>query len=191
MTFTAPANTTRTTANTQAAILFDSNMLYVAFASECQPADKVDHDGVSLFLDTTHAGDGTEMVRITVNSDGSAECTWIRSATPAERREDGLPDFAHPVSTIPDIQIPGLVSHVTGGTHEGKGMWEAVVGVPMRALPMPLRTSPAAGARWKVNLLRTVTVGQHKEQLQANLSPVYVGAQELAPYRMADLTLVQ
>lgn len=193
LSLTAPANTTRTTAPASAAILFDPGTLYVAFISNRQPTS-VTRDTVSLYLDTTPAGDGTEMIKVSVDQTGDATCTWIRTSSPAVRRTDGSPDFAHPVTSIPDINVLGLWSRVGEGTRNGTPVWTAVVGVPLKSLPPPLRTSANPGTHWKFNLMRNVVEGggtPKVEQLQANLSPVYVGAQEFAPYRLADLVLAQ
>jgi len=189
----APANTTRTTALTSAAVLFDPGTLYVAFISEKQPTP-VSRDLVSLYLDTTSAASGTEMVKIAVDEAGDSTCTWIRTSSAAERRPDGSPDFSHPVTSIPDVQLTGLWSRVGEGSHNGARVWTAVVAIPLKNLPLPLRASGNPGTHWKFNLIRNVVSGggtPRVEQLQANLSPVHVGAQEFAPYRLADLVLAQ
>jgi hypothetical protein len=194
MTLTAPANTARTTATSRAAILFDAANLYVAFVNVKQPTlDTSLRDAVSLYLDTTAAGDGREMIKVSVDAQGQPSCTWVRMASPPEQRPDGSPDLAHPVSTLPNQKIVGLWAKVGEGTMDGVPAWTAVVAIPLRNLPTPLRTTATAGAHWKFNLLRNVVSGlgtARAEQLQANLSPVYVGAQEFAPYRMAELVLV-
>jgi hypothetical protein len=62
----------------------------------------------------------------------------------------------------------------------------------MENLPLPLRATPTAGSQYKVNMLRMTIVADAKnnaELLQSNLSPVYVGQQAVAPYRMATLDL--
>jgi len=193
MELTAPANTQRTTPATSAALLFDSNTLYVAFISE-KSATPVSRDVVSLFLDTTTSGAGLEMVKVYIDNTGEASCTWIRGSSPAEKRADGMPDYSHPVTSFPDYQVTGLWSRVSQGTQNGSTVWTAVVGVPLKNLPPPLRASVTPGTHWKFNLMRNVTSAGgtgHVEQLQANLSPVHVGAQEFAPYRLADLVLAQ
>jgi hypothetical protein len=187
--FTAPSNTTRSTAPTQAALLFDPSRLFVAFICEKEPLTDVAQDAVSMYLDTTSAGDGTEMIRVSVDSSGHPSCTWIRSAVPAERRDDGSPDFGHPFSVIPNVQIAGLTAHVSQGMYNGKPAWTAVMAIPMRSLPLPLRTSVSPGAHWKFNLMRTIIAGEGGERIQSNLSPVFVAGQEFAPYRLADLLL--
>jgi hypothetical protein len=193
---TSPANTARTTAPAKAALLFDASTLYVAFVCEKQAVAPASvRDVVSLYLDTTGEADTTEMVKIAVDAQGQATCAWVRSAMPAPRRQDGSPDLGHPVSTIPNQPVPNLKARVNESTLSADGsgggaVWTAVVAVPLRNLPLPLRTSAHPGDHWKLNLLRTVT-GERGDVLQANLSPVYVGAQEWTPYRLADVVLSQ
>ncbi|HVS72202.1 MAG TPA: hypothetical protein VHQ47_13180 [Phycisphaerae bacterium] len=189
--FSSPINTDQTTPATRGAILYDPSHVYVAFVSDTAglPASG---DRVSVYLDSTAAGNGTEMIEVTVGHDGKVAASWIRAATPATKREDGSPDFLHPLSTIPGVKIAGLTTKVREETDHGKRVWTAVVGIPVKSLPMPLRASPQPGEHWKVNLLRTVSAGasgEGGEMLQSNLSPVYVNAQAVSPYRMADLVL--
>jgi hypothetical protein len=191
LSLTAPTNTTRMTTRTEAKVLFDDQMLYVAFINEQEVTTTSAlgaRDQVALFLDTTPAGKGMEMMEISVDSAGGpAVCTWIRSATPAVPLDDGSPDLGHPVSLIPNVSVPGLVSQVREGTKDGHAIWTAVIAVPINNLPLPLRTSALANARWKFNLVRTVKTGGGV--LQSNLSPIQVNAQPVSPYRMADLEL--
>jgi hypothetical protein len=73
-------------------------------------------------------------------------------------------------------------------------VWTVVVGIPVNQLPRPLAVTGAlTGARWKVNALRTVVKGSgdHLELLQANLSPMYVGSQDVSAYRMSELMLMK
>jgi hypothetical protein len=150
-------------------------------------------DAVSLYLDTRAGGDGREMIKISVDAAGQSSCTWVRMSVPPAVRPDGSPDLGHPVSTIPDVTIAGLTARVRDGSFEGSPVWTAVVAIPLKTLPPPLRTSATPGAHWKFNLVRSVVTDwgtPRAEQLQANLSPVYVGAQEFAPYRLAELVLV-
>jgi hypothetical protein len=192
-TLSAPANTTRTTLPTRAAILYDSSTLYAAFVSE-KAATPPSRDAVCVYLDSTAtgqgAGEGTEFVRISVDSSGQAACTWLRISIPVEKRADAAPNMAQPVLTIPGVPIKGLEVKVSNATDRRAAVWTAVVAIPLKNLPSPLKTSAAPGMHWKINLLRNVTrTGEESEQLQANLSPVYVGAQDLTPYRMAELVL--
>ncbi|HVX85437.1 MAG TPA: hypothetical protein VH253_11700 [Phycisphaerae bacterium] len=189
--FGSPINTDQTTPATRGAILYDPSHVYVAFVSDTAglPAKS---DSVSMYLDSTAGGNGTEMIEVRVGHDGKVAASWIRSATPATKRDDGSPDFLHPLSTIPGVTIEGLTAKVRDETDHGRRVWTAVVGIPVKSLPMPLRASPQPGEHWKVNLLRTVSgsTGEGSgELLQSNLSPVYVNAQAVSPYRMADLYL--
>lgn len=194
-TLTAPANTLRTTATSRAAVLFDATTLYVAFINHRQPPAAVSlKDGVSLYLDTRTGADGREMIKVSVDATGEPSCTWVRMSAPPAVRPDGSPDLGHPVSTIPDVTIPGLTARVGEGSFDGSPVWTAVVAIPLKTLPLPLRTSATPGAHWKFNLMRSVVTDwgtPRAEQLQANLSPVYVGAQEFAPNRLAELVLVR
>jgi hypothetical protein len=189
----APANTDRTTAPASAAVLYDARYLYVATISNV-PAGPVVLDTVSIYLDSSAAGNGADMLNLTVNAAGSVSSAWIRDAEPPTKgRDDGTPDFFHPVSRIPDVAIPGLLIKTFQGTQNGTPVWSAVVAIPLKSLPLPLRSSPLAGTSWKLNLLRTTLLpdtGSGVEQRQANLSPIFVGSQPVCPYRMATLELV-
>ena len=186
-----PMNTVRTTAASRMAMLYDAETLYVAFVNENQGGSGDKRDAVSLMLDTTAAGNGTEMVQVQVESSGAKSCAWIRSATPATPHADGSPDLLHPVSKMPGFPVE-LWCKTGEGVSDGVPVWTVVVGIPLNQLPRPLAvTSATAGARWKVNALRTVVkgTGDHVELLQANLSPVYVGSQDVSAYRMSELVL--
>jgi hypothetical protein len=192
----APSNTHRTTPPVRAAMLYDPATLYVAFVSDTvpPPVAPIAHDAVSVFLDSSAMQDGTEMAQVTVNSDGHCTCTWVRAAMAAQPKEDGSPDLAHPVSKIVDFAVKGLAAHTAQTTRSGALAWTTVITIPLKALPIPLRAHADAGEHWKMNLLRTITTvdtGAGAQQLQANLSPVYVGGQYVSPYRMADLVLVK
>jgi hypothetical protein len=188
----APANTDRTTAPVSAAVLYDAKYLYIAFISD-KPATSLTMDTVSIYLDSSIAGTGADMLNLTLSPNGAVTTAWLRDAEPPTKpRDDGSPDLFHPVSRIPDITIPGLIAKTFDSVQNNKPVWTAVVAIPLKGLPLPLRSAPLAGANWKLNLLRTTLLpdtGAGVEQRQANLSPVYVGSQAVCPYRMASLTL--
>jgi len=184
----APANTEHTTLPCRAKLLVDSQHLYVAFISERadEPAG-LDRDLVSLYLDNSREKDGREIVQLSAGPGGQITCNWIRAAVAAEPRPDGTPDLTHPVSMIPNWKVEGLVAAVGNGELDGKPAWTVVMAIPIDRLPLPFRTMPAMGARWKFNLMRTVMA--EGDLLQANYSPVAVGAQAVSPYRMAELDI--
>jgi len=193
ITLAAPANTYRTTAPTRAAILVTPTTLYAAFVCEKQPID-VAKDSAVLFLDTHNADDHMEMVKITVDSAGPATCTWIRSDGVPTPHSDASPDLGYTFYTLPDFKVPGLTAHVGQGTDQGAPVWTSVVAIPLQSLPQPLKAVATPGAHWKFNLIRSVMAingNGEKEQLQANLSPIYVGAQECTTWRMAELDITQ
>lgn len=184
----APANTLRTTAPTRAAVLFDDGTLHVAFICEKQATGGASRDVVSLYLDPLNQG--KELFQITVDSKGSTRCAWLRSSEPAEPLENGAPDLGHPVFSVPDIAVKGLWTQVREGTDQGNAVWTAQVALPLAGLPALLQAKPAAGMHWKFNLVRTFTTldGQRVvDQAQSNLSPFYVNAQAVSPYRLAEL----
>ncbi len=195
----APANTTRTTAPCRTALLLDARNLYVAFVSEGSPEISGDTphvaggaagpaaDSVSLFLDSSQAGDGREMVQITADPTGAASCTWFRSANAIKANADGSPDLSHPIYSIPNWKLGGLACVAASGMQDGKAVWTAVLAIPLEKLPPPLTVQPEPGETWKFNLLRTQVTGG--EELQANFSPVYVGQQPVSPNRMAKLEI--
>jgi hypothetical protein len=190
----APIGSERTTAPVSGAILFDASNLYIAFVSE-KPNTDFTQDMVSVYLDSTAVCNGSEMMEVTVNATGEATCTWIRDINPPLKpKEDGNPDIVHPLSKIHgDNLITGLFTKTRTSTLNGAPVWSAVVAIPLNGLPLPLRNAALPGTHWKINLLRTTIVPDANaglEQLQANLSPVYVGQQAVAPYRLADLELV-
>lgn len=188
--FVSPLNTDRSTAPARAAVLYDANTLYVAFVCDTAGAAP-DQDTVSVYLDSTAAGDGTNMAQVTIRHTGETHFTWVSSTTPAARRADGTPNFTHPLVLRPDFPVVGLAVKIRDAQDHGHKVWSAVVAIPLRQLPLPLRATAQPGARWKVNLLRTVNtdVAGSKQLLQSNLSPVFVNAQAVSPYRMADLFL--
>ncbi|HUO09653.1 MAG TPA: hypothetical protein VM008_15190 [Phycisphaerae bacterium] len=190
----SPIGTDRTTDAASGAFLFDANTLYVAIISH-KPESAVAQDLVSVFLDSSRLCNGSEIIHVAVNSAGRASCTWIRDAEPPSRpRDDGTPDAFHPLSKIPvESMVPDLFTHIGAGTQHGRPVWTAVIAIPVRKLPLPLQAAPVAGTEWKVNLLRTTVAtapSSNLEPLQSNLSPVFVGQQAVAPYRMATLELV-
>lgn len=184
-----PVNTLRTTAPTRAGVLFDDETLYVAFVSERQPGSTgQSRDAVTLFLDPLC--EGKELFQVTVDSTGATSCTWLRSSEPAEALEDGSPDWGHPVVATPDMKVSGMWTQVREGTDEGHSVWTCQLALPVAGLPKKLQVKPAAGAHWKFNLVRTYATikdGRVVDQAQANLSPFYVNAQAVSPYRLADL----
>jgi len=193
----APMNTSRTTPPVRVAMVYDSDALHVAFVNDSVPPPPaaVARDVVAVFLDTSKAANGTETVLVTVDSAGLCRCTWIRAGTPAVAKEDGSPELSHPLDRLPDYVVKDLGAVVHHTTFNGEAVWTTVVTIPFKALPLPLRVpppSPQGGERWKINLLRTITTvdsGNGSQQLQANLSPVYLGAQAVSPYRMAVVEL--
>ena len=188
-----PVNTERTTAPVSAATLYDATSLYVAFISN-KPAGNVAMDTVSVYLDSSSGGTGADMLQVTINKEGVTTCSWIRDAEPpVKARDDGSPDAFHPVSKIPNLGVAGLRVKTGESVQNGVAVWTAVVAIPLKSLPTPLRTMPVPGSHWKLNLLRTTVLGDTgsgSEQLQANLSPIYVASQAVSPYRMAELDLV-
>jgi hypothetical protein len=190
-TFVSPINTDRSAPPARGALLYDASMLYVAFVSDTGAASP-DQDMVSVYLDSSAAGDGTQLLQVAVRHDGAATATWMYASAPAAKREDGSPNFQHPLATVPNYPVEGLSVKTRDAQEHGRRVWTAVVGIPLKEVPLPLRSSPQPGSHWKVNLLRTVTMetaGGGRQQLQSNLSPVYVDAQPVSPYRMAELFL--
>jgi hypothetical protein len=188
----APSNTDRTTAPVSAAVLYDAKYLYIAFISN-KPTTPVFLDTVSIYLDSSPAGTGTDILNLTITPNGTLTSAWIRDAEPPTKpRDDGSPDLFHPISRIPDLAIPGLLSKTGDAVQNNQPVWTAVVAIPLKTLPLPLRSTPLAGTVWKLNLLRTTLLpdtGAGIEQRQANLSPIFVGSQAICPYRMASLEL--
>ncbi|MCL2641232.1 MAG: hypothetical protein FWD53_10335 [Phycisphaerales bacterium] len=193
----APMNTSRSTPPVRVAMVYDADALHVAFVNDSVPPPPapVARDVAAVFLDTSKAANGTEMVLVTVDSAGLCRCTWIRAGTPAVAKEDGSPEMSHPLDRLPDYAVKGLGAVVHHTTLNGEPVWTSVVTIPFKTLPLPLRVTsspPLGGERWKINLLRTITTadsGNGSQQLQANLSPVYLGAQAVSPYRMAVVEL--
>ena len=189
MKLTTPANTARTTAPTEAAVLFDDANLYVAFVSEHQPSQGEERqDVVSLFLDSS--GNDKELFQISVSSVGMTSCAWYRSALPAKPLDDGTPNFAHSTSLNLNVAVADLRCVVLQTERDQRPVWTTVMGVPLKSLPPPLWATPGEGQHWKLNLIRTVTTlrgGRRSDMLQSNLSPVFMDAQPVSPYRLANL----
>jgi hypothetical protein len=189
-----PANTNKSTPSVRAAMLYDSDNLYVAFVSDTvpPPSAPISEDKVSVFLDPTAEGEGTEIAQVSVTSTGEILCNWIRSASPAKPKEDGSPDWLHPYRNIPDQVVSGLTAKTGMGLQNGSQVWTAVIAIPVMHLKNPLQQPLVPGMKWRINLIRSIStkdVGMGTEILQANLSPVHVAAQAVSPFRMAKLLL--
>jgi len=89
----------------------------------------------------------------------------------------------------PDYQLAGLRAQVRRGTCDGRPVWTLELAVPVAGLPALMQTPPVKDAPWKFNILRTCQSGTsgQRQVLQSNLSPVYVNAQAVSPYRLAEL----
>jgi hypothetical protein len=184
----APANTARTTAPAQGAVLFDEDTLYVAVINDLPPFTDADsRDAVALFLDTK--GEGKELLQVTVDSSGQTQCAWIRTGAAIEPLADGSPNLGYPLDVRPNYPLAGLGVQVRQGVFEGRPVWTAVLAVPVAGMPALMQVLPAKDTHWKFNVLRMYMVGtgSRGDVMQANLSPVYVGAQAVSPYRMAEL----
>jgi len=192
----APSNTLHTTPPTRAAMLYDENNLYVAFVSD-KSAAPISRDVVSIFLDSSAALDGTEIVKVEITPTGKTACDWIRSSVTADVRqaaahENGVPDTTHPISDISNLPVKGLTAATESSSAVNDTVWTTVVTIPLQSLPLPLRSVGSPGTKWKINLLRsiiTADTGTGSERLQSNLSPVYLAEQARCPYRMAEITL--
>jgi hypothetical protein len=188
--FVSPINTDRSAPPARAALLYDANNLYVAFISDTANTAP-DQDTVSVFLDSSPNTDGKQLLQVSVRHDGTAAATWMYAAEAPTKRDDGSPNFHHPLVTVPNYALDGLVAKTRDAQEKGHRVWTAVVTIPLKSVPLPLRTSPTPGSHWKVNLLRTVTtdLAGNRQRVQSNLSPVYVDAQPVSPYRLAELFL--
>jgi hypothetical protein len=183
----APANTSHTTSASRAAVLYDSGSLYVAVVNVLPEAgQEAAQDAVSLYVDTS--GEGKELLQVTTEAQGTTRCAWIRSNVAVAPLEDGSPDMGYPLDIRPDFQISGLTARVGEGLVDGRAVWTTVFVVPVGGMPALMQIAPSPGGHWKINVLRRVMRGG--EQLQSNLSPVYVNAQAVSPYRMAELDFV-
>jgi hypothetical protein len=180
----APANTAHTTPASRTAVLYDSRAIYVAVINDLPEAgQEFAQDGVSLYVDTS--GEGKELLQVTTDAQGTTRCAWIRSNVAVAPREDGSPDIGYPLDIRPDFQVQGLTARAGEGFVDGRAVWTTVFEVPVAGLPALMQMAPAPGGHWKINVLRRVTQGG--EQWQSNLSPVYVNAQSVSAYRMAEL----
>ena len=209
----APINDTRGAPPTQVACAYDATQLYVAFICADNevylgaPAKNPwERDSVELWIDTAavpHVDSsgrpesapraaGCEVMRVVATPQGEAFTYWYRAASPPKPRDDGSPDFTHPISMISNVQVQGLKVKAASGVLEGQRVWTAVVALPLAKLPAQMRTHPEAGAHWHANLIRNdwikTSEGTH-DLLQSNFAPVYQSAQAVSPYRMADLVL--
>ena len=199
MSLVQPANSERSTPLCKARLLVDSRHLYVAFASELAPGETAaaatasapdappDRDLVSLFLDIK--GDGTEILQFSAGPSGRTACTRIRASVAPTPREDGTPNMNQPLELIPHWSTDGVETIPGAGHSDGRPVWTAVFSVSFQSLPLPFHVTPAGGEKWKFNLLRTIS--SEGDLLQANLSLVFVGAQSVSPYRMAELDVSQ
>lgn len=201
MSLVQPANSDRSTPACKARVLVDRERLYVAFVSELAAGETLasppstapdehappDRDLISLFLDIK--GDGTEILQFSAGPSGRSDCTRIRAAIAPTPREDGTPNMNQSVELIPHWQVDGLETVAGAGESDGRPVWTLVYSIPFQSLPLPFRVTPAGGEHWKFNLLRTISADG--DLLQANLSPVFVGAQAVSPYRMAELDVSQ
>jgi hypothetical protein len=190
---TAPANSSQTTPRTRGATLFDGGTMYVAVVCGMpEIGESVKGDAVTVFVDP--AGEGRELLQLTVDAQGTARSAWIRSNAAIEPLEDGSPNVGYPLDVRPNVKVGGLWTRVRKGNLEGREVWSVVMAVPAGGMPGVMQVPPAAGGHWKFNVLRTMVRvapgGEREEQVQGNLSPVYVGAQAFCPYRMAELDFV-
>jgi hypothetical protein len=207
----SPVNDTRSAPPTEVACSYDANNLYVAFVCASDDIDMTaagprpwEHDSVELWLDTASPtrpdikgfdtpirAAGCEVFRILATPKGEVFTYWYRAAEPPKPREDGSPDYTHPLS-MNLAHIAGL--QVRAGTAQlnGQPAWTTVMVLPLNSLPAQLRAAPEPGTHWHANLIRNewITTQDGKQDLlQSNFSPVYESAQAVSPYRMADLVL--
>ena len=183
-------NATPSTPPTRVASLYRDDHLYMAFI--CSTGETPTQDAAEVWLDTSAAQNGTEFFLLTANSTGQISQAWYRSAVPPQPKSDGSPNLAHPISRSPNA-IPGLLVNSGHGHYEGQTVWTAVFDIPLKTLPLPLRTVAKEGTHWRVNLLRTETFQKDPsataEVHQSNFAPVPESCQQLCPYRMAELVI--
>lgn len=188
----AAPNDTPATPATRVASVYWGEFLYVAFI--CANGELPAQDSAEVWLDTSAAQNGTDFFLLSANSTGQIGQAWYRSAIPPQPKKDGSPNLNHPISRIPNCTIPGYMVSSGRGTVEGQSVWTAVFRIPLKTLPLPLRTVAKEGTHWRVNLLRTETfqkdgdAGAH-EVHQSNFAPVPESCQQLCPYRMAELVI--
>lgn len=204
--FTHPLNDSRPGQLTRAAMLYDANHLYVAVVcvdnqvrgSVSSAGQKVtDQDSVELWLDTAdETGErtterGTELVSIAASSTEATSVTWYRSTVSPKAKADGTPDFSRPISKIVDKEIAGLRVHAGRGVVDGKEAWGVTFAIPLKSLPTPLQTVGRVGTTWHVNAIRYdwQTRGNEPTVIVSNLSPVFIGSQQVSSYRMSPLIL--
>ncbi len=192
--FVPPINAAGTTPPTTGAFLYDDAALYIAFV--CQKSGTISGDAadtVSVYLDPHN--EGKELLQISVNLETRAsQATWYRSTLTAQPLENGAPDLALPIDRYPNVSLKGLSCDLRETTKNGVPEWTAVLAIPFRSLPGPLQAAPSESHPWKVNLIRTLCVvnnGRRVPQVQSNLSPVYMDAQYVSPYRLAELQFVR
>jgi hypothetical protein len=187
-----PINATVTTPPTRAGVFYHGNDLYVivqSFKTGVVPTDTSDF--VSVYLDVT--GEGKEMLQIKdKEGDAAPTLTWIRSSSTPTPRADGTPDFALPVSVIPDIQANGISCVQVEHAAADGASWVSVFRVPLESMPSPMasKASFAAESHWKINVIRsivTLSAGKRLDQVQSHLSPMYIDSQAVSPYRMSPL----
>lgn len=183
-----PLHASREAAPTWAAIAYDSARVHVAVLGATTNVVQ-GRDTFTIWLDTSAAQNGTEQLELKLTDDGAVTTTWHRSANPAMPKDNGTPNFLHPMSSLPGITINGLTTKITRGQFNGEAAWGAVVSIPLDQTPAPLRMSPLApGGSFKLNVIRTHQAPGNVTA-QANLSPVWVGAQVVSPQRMSVLVL--
>ncbi len=199
-TFTHPLNDSRPGQLTRVAMLYDNQHLYVAVM--CADSHLIasganqkltEQDAVEIWLDT--AGEqndrGTELLAITATSSEASSVTWYRSTMGAKPKPDGTPDFSRPISKIVDKGIPGLKVHSGRGQINGKDAWGVTFAIPMHNLPMPLQAAAKPGSTWHFNAIRYdwQNAGGEPQMIVSNLSPVFIGSQQVSSYRMSPLLL--
>jgi hypothetical protein len=207
----SPVNDTRTTPPTEVACAYDANNLYVAFVCASDNIDMSaagnrpwEHDSVELWLDTASPAHptakgfdapsraaGCEVFRILATPKGEVFTYWYRSAEPPKPKEDGSPDYTHPLS-MNLAHIAGLQVRSGMTKLNGQAAWTTVLALPLGSLPAQLRAQTEPGTHWHANLIRNEWVATQdgkQDLLQSNFSPVYESAQAVSPYRMADMVL--
>ena len=199
MNLSPPLNDTRTTPSTRVACLYDAEKLYIAFAgatTEGRPGGTT----AAVLLDSSKLQNGTEFFEISVDPETVGDASirgmvWHRPTLPPAPNPDGTVNYTIPVSRVTGFGIKDLQVVAGKGQVDGQAGWTVVFAIPMRTLPGPLKGTPAAGVHWRVNLLRQDELGGglgagRREVVQGNLSPVFLGAQAVMPYRMAELVLM-
>lgn len=191
-----PLNDTRTTPRTRVACLYDAEKLYIAFAgvnSEGRPGGT----SAAVLLDSSKNQNGTEFFEITVDPETVGDASirgmmWHRPTLPPAPNPDGTVNYTIPISRVPGFGVKDLQVLAGKGQVDGQPGWTVVFAIPMKTLPGPLKGTPTAGVHWRVNLLRQdeLSAGGRRDVVQGNLSPVFLGAQAVMPYRMSELVLM-